>query len=145
MKTTILVLLLFSGVSVYSQATILEVSGCSNTTFNGTYVQDENMGDCGCYEGINGVIFASGGFWSFTDASTDCGTLGNGISTAIATVAADPNACDITFASGLTGCTFTTRIAVPTMSQWGVIVLALSLSIFGMLASRGRIFQFATK
>ena len=128
------------------------VTGC--TTGNGDYIQGEDFNNCTCCEradGSPGVIAIDNGVWIYDDAHSDCATVGSGGSggednpdgrlQAFASIDmynyvdcnilnATSNSCD---PGAITNVIYSAG-DVPTLSEWGLIILALLFMSFGTIA-----------
>jgi len=130
-------LLFFSTSSIFAQPDSFTISGnCHSGSFNGTYTRSTpNVAGCPCYErssdnsSIARIDFAN----SWGGSSNPCGSFV--ASNSLYTLGADP--CDIS--TVVTGecdpatLSFGGVADVPTLSEWGLIVLALLFMTLGTL------------
>ena len=129
----------FSSNSLLGQPDTFTISGCSNAGANGNYTRDAvDYNGCPCYNNSNGGIMykaLTSLDWISYNASGTCGFGGS------AQAIYQGYACDITVvtsfncdpATTLSFPTPPTPSSVPTLSEWGLLILALLLMTLGTL------------
>ena len=149
MKIFITTIICLISISIaFSQPKYIEVSGSG--VDDGVYVASDGDGGlvlpCPCYEkagGTNYVIYE----WNIDDTYTwlfqlssdgTCyGTINPGGSPNLTTTT-NMSICDITAATPAPGITISSDVAVPTLSQWSLIMLSMGLLILGIVGYHQR-------
>ncbi|MFK7904531.1 MAG: IPTL-CTERM sorting domain-containing protein [Chitinophagales bacterium] len=138
----LVVLLSLTSNSLLAQPTSFDVTACAGQPgSDGSYTQGADHNSCPCYERSGGgAIFKNSSFWNY-QSGVSCTTITTG------GILFDQgvSSCDISTAisSGFGGCNpsvlsnlqyaAASTASVPTLSEWGLIVLALMFMTAGTL------------
>jgi len=132
-------LLSFSSNSLLAQPSAFTISGCSAGA-NGNYTRSStDVNSCACYENsTGGVLYYQSGFGgSWLSTTGSCANRGNSF-----TGVYNASGCDISNATAQS-CDPATSLSfppppaapasIPTLSEWGLIILALMFMTMGTL------------
>jgi len=133
--------------SLLAQPSFFTISGCSTVAANGNYTRNAtNAEGCPCYDNSNGgILYNFFGHWLYSDTDTCDSTTGgillyrsSGCNISTATLSNSPSAsqgCDpeTTLCIGSAATCNSALADVPTLSEWGLIILALMFMTMGTL------------